>query len=72
MPLFQYECKNCHAEAEVLVRGKEKPACPACGSKKLHKLLSTVRPMSASSTSAAAESCGMTNCCRMQGGCGMN
>lgn len=40
MPLFEFECRQCHREVEVLVRGEEAPECPECGSLKLEKLLS--------------------------------
>lgn len=37
MPLFEYVCKQCGAAHEILVRGGESPACPACGSADLEK-----------------------------------
>ena len=41
MPLYEYLCRDCDREVEVLVRTPdEKPDCPACGSDKLMKLLS--------------------------------
>lgn len=40
MPLYEYECKECHRVVEVLIRSSEKPECPQCGSKKLDKQLS--------------------------------
>jgi len=40
MPLYEYACKRCHNEFELLVRGAEKPACPHCGDERLEKLLS--------------------------------
>lgn len=42
MPIFEYECNDCHKQVEVLVRGSETPECPACESKSLRKLLSVV------------------------------
>ena len=41
MPLFEYECKRCQHQFEALVRGRERPKCPECGSRSLAKLLST-------------------------------
>ncbi|MEW6593915.1 MAG: zinc ribbon domain-containing protein [Thermodesulfobacteriota bacterium] len=41
MPLFDFVCRACGAEFELLVRGSEKPACPACGSTELAKQMST-------------------------------
>ena len=35
MPIYEYVCKKCGKEFEVLVFNKdEKPECPACGAKK--------------------------------------
>lgn len=43
MPLYEYRCKECGAESEILVRsGAEQPRCPQCESDKLEKLLSVV------------------------------
>ncbi len=40
MPIYEYHCDKCEAEVEILLRGKETPMCPQCGSSKLDKLLS--------------------------------
>ena len=65
MPLYEYECDQCHQQAEVLVRGSEKPTCPKCGSVKLTKLLSVPAAHSHSSDSA------LPMCSPMPGGmCG--
>jgi len=43
MPIYEYECKDCNQNVEVLVaRPDSKPDCPECGSKKLSKLLSVI------------------------------
>ncbi|MDX1925255.1 MAG: zinc ribbon domain-containing protein [Pirellulaceae bacterium] len=66
MPLYEYQCKECKRESEVLVRGSEQPECPACGSKKMEKLLSvTAAPnMHGSSlpTTSAPPTCGRPQC----------
>lgn len=31
MPLYEYDCLKCHQRFEVLVRGPQVIACPACG-----------------------------------------
>jgi putative FmdB family regulatory protein len=41
MPLFEYACKKCGNEFEALVRGAERPTCPACRSASLERRLST-------------------------------
>jgi putative FmdB family regulatory protein len=40
MPIFEYECRGCGHEFELLVRTGDVPACPACRSQELEKLLS--------------------------------
>jgi putative FmdB family regulatory protein len=42
MPLYEYHCRECDAQAELLVRGSEQPVCPQCGGRQLTKLLSVV------------------------------
>ena len=41
MPIFEYACKACGKEFETLVRAQDPaPACPACKSAELEKLIS--------------------------------
>jgi putative FmdB family regulatory protein len=40
MPIFEYSCKACGREFETLVRAGSSPACPACASTDLERLLS--------------------------------
>jgi len=40
MPIFEYECKQCHSPFELLVRADTRVACPACDSEKVVKKLS--------------------------------
>jgi putative FmdB family regulatory protein len=41
MPLFEYHCKKCGSDIELLIRNsKEQPECTQCGSKKLEKQMS--------------------------------
>ena len=41
MPLYDYECRKCGHEFEVLVRpGSGDPTCSKCGSVELERLLS--------------------------------
>ncbi len=40
MPIYEYVCQKCGQSFELLIRGKEKPQCPHCGSKKLEKQFS--------------------------------
>ncbi len=45
MPLFHFLCEKCGEQSEILIRGTETPACPACGSKKLAKQASAFAPV---------------------------
>jgi putative FmdB family regulatory protein len=40
MPLFEFVCRECGQEQEILIRGSETPACEHCGGTTLAKLLS--------------------------------
>lgn len=40
MPIYEYACEQCGNEFELLVRGKEKAACPKCESVKLERRVS--------------------------------
>ncbi|TWT88878.1 Zinc ribbon domain protein [Pseudobythopirellula maris] len=46
MPLYEYLCRDCERQSELLVSsdgtvdGGQQPACPECGGQKLMKLLS--------------------------------
>src|SRR5438445_12992158 len=38
MPLFDFRCRSCGSEFEVLVRASDLPVCPSCKSAKLEQL----------------------------------
>jgi putative FmdB family regulatory protein len=40
MPLFEFRCRDCDREFELLVRSGTVPECPSCGSGSLERLLS--------------------------------
>jgi putative FmdB family regulatory protein len=42
MPLYSYNCQNCNADFELLVRSSYIPACPSCGSEKLQQQVARV------------------------------
>ena len=44
MPIYDYRCKACNAEFELLVRGATAPACPMCGATELERALSRIAP----------------------------
>lgn len=39
MPLYDYRCRACHRDSELLIKGESTPLCPHCGSQKMDKLL---------------------------------
>lgn len=47
MPLYEYRCLACEAEFECLVRDRDVPACPSCGSQTLERLLTAFAVSSA-------------------------
>ncbi|QDV72376.1 FmdB family zinc ribbon protein [Botrimarina mediterranea] len=67
MPLYEYQCKDCDRDVEVLVRSEaEKPECPECGSGRLVKLLSVC----ASPTTGSGPASLPTSLPSGGGGCG--
>ncbi len=40
MPIYEYECRACHNEFELIVLKDTVPACPACQGQDLERLLS--------------------------------
>ena len=75
MPIYEYVCQGCGHAFEQLVRGSEKPACPACGKRRLAKQFSVPAAHTAGSTGPAcpardAGACGVGDCCG-GGGCNM-
>ena len=51
MPLYEYTCRKCNSDFELLIRGDEAPECPGCGSRKLEKHLSLAAAHTASASS---------------------
>ena len=73
MPLFVFECTDCHVQAELLVSGKGEALCPSCGSSSVGKLPSAFAPMRGGRTPESAPmTCGVSNCCMGQGGRALN
>ncbi len=76
MPLFEYTCKRCDSDFELLVRGDEQPQCPQCGGHRLEKHLSVPAAHSAGAKSLPVcggmpgpGGCGYPQC--GMGGCGL-
>ncbi|PYR62879.1 MAG: zinc ribbon domain-containing protein [Acidobacteria bacterium] len=74
MPLFEYQCKSCSKEFELLVRGSETPACPACRSTELEKRLSVFAAHGGGSSRemSAPGPCGACGDPRGPGACSIN
>ncbi len=43
MPIYEYRCRECSHEFELLVRGAMTAVCASCGSVELDKLISLPR-----------------------------
>lgn len=79
MPIFEFECRSCEHQFEVLVRNSERPHCPNCNGRSLEKLLSAPAGhvskqlpiagcgggMSPCAMGGAAPPCGPGGCCPM-------
>jgi len=63
MPIYEYTCEKCDKKFEILIIGKDKPACPECGNRKVKRLMSSCGFVSKGSggetvsTPAGASSC---------------
>lgn len=63
MPLYDFKCRDCGRESEILITlSDEEPECDECGSKNLERMIS--RPSSYSgNASAGFPGAGDTACC---------
>lgn len=77
MPIYEYTCRECSDDFELLVRNDEPTSCPQCGSSALEKRFSVVAAHSSSSprqlpmceAPAPGGGCGLPQC--GGGQCGM-
>lgn len=75
MPLYEYECRQCHHHFELLVREQTVLACPSCQSADLDKQLSVFAVGAESphfARAAAPGPCGSCGDPRGPGSCAMN
>jgi putative FmdB family regulatory protein len=80
MPIFEYTCKDCNSDYEILHKTKENlddVVCPICKSKKHVKLISSFSSVISSGKSGGCDSgsCGMPQSFNggcQNGMCGMN
>ncbi len=72
MPIYEYQCRDCKQEFELLVRSDTRLACPGCDSTQLDKQLSvfaTAESTPAQMPFAPCGSCGHPDgpgACQMQ------
>ena len=75
MPLYEYTCRDCDSQFELLIRGSEQPQCPECEGTRLEKLLSVPAAHAAGGHELPvcrpmpSGGCGLPQC--GQGGCMM-
>jgi len=62
MPLYEYDCQDCGAHAEILVRGQETPHCPACEGTQLQRTLSTFAVSTGTGSNADLTSSSCSRC----------
>jgi putative FmdB family regulatory protein len=44
MPLYDYHCKACASDFELLLRASTVPTCPQCGANDLERAVSRIAP----------------------------
>ena len=75
MPLFEYRCRSCDNQFELLVRESTKLECPKCAGTELDKQLSVFAvsaPSGGASRDLAPAPCGACGDPRGAGSCSVN
>ena len=74
MPIYEYACRNCYHDFELLVHSGSSPVCPACKSGSLQKRMSAfaVGSGGAATAASAPQACGTCGDPRGAGACSMN
>lgn len=69
MPLYEYTCRKCKSEFELLIRSGETAECPKCKSRQLEKHLSVAAAHTGSGSNPlpicgapCMSACGQANC----------
>ncbi len=65
MPIYEYRCKSCGKQVEILVRSgaNASPVCPNCGSTRLDRLLSAPYVMTHGNRPPGRTCCGQAERC---------
>jgi putative FmdB family regulatory protein len=63
MPIYEFVCRDCEREQEILIRGLEQPVCGGCGGQHLVKLLSIPAAHSSSDSPAGRRDQGGSGSC---------
>jgi putative FmdB family regulatory protein len=74
MPLYEYACKACAHQFEVLVRNGDRPECPACRGNELERRFSVfaAHTGTAAPTRTPAGPCGTCGDPRGPGACSLS
>jgi len=65
MPIYEFRCKQCEKEFEVLffsISENREVLCPACNSSQVEKLMSVFGGTFGSTSSSSCSSCTTTSC----------
>jgi len=62
MPIYEYRCRECGEDFEILVYGSRQICCPKCSSKDLIKKLSAFGMSGVEKPFAGSSSAGCTSC----------
>lgn len=71
MPIYEFHCKKCDKDFELLLMGSDKPTCPTCKSADVCRLLSACgfvskgsggETTSASAGTSSCAGCSATSC----------
>ncbi len=62
MPIYEYECKSCGENFEVLVFGNRKVVCPKCDSEQITKKFSSFSMKGVQKGNSACSSCNTSSC----------
>jgi len=75
MPLFEYSCRQCEQQFELLVRGNQTPECPSCRGTELERRQSVFAAHTTGGHAAEAMPAGPCGACgdpRGPGACSIN